>query len=93
MKTNKLIDWLIEPKNKQKQKQRNKTKQNKTKNKTKTNKKTKQKQKQKQKKNTFVPHANEIWTKSYGPNYTKLWAFCQKTGVFKTIFDKALTPF
>ena len=33
----------------------------------------------------FIPHASEIWTKSYGPNYTKFWAFCQKTGVFKTI--------
>ena len=31
-----------------------------------------------------VPHASEIWTKSYGPNYTKFWAFWQKTGVFKT---------
>ena len=32
----------------------------------------------------------------YGPklswNYTKFWAFWQK-GVFKTIFDEALTPF
>ena len=26
----------------------------------------------------FVPHANKIWTKSYGPNYTKFWAFWQK---------------
>ena len=34
----------------------------------------------------FVPYASEIWTKSYGPNYTKFWAFWQKTG-FLTIFD------
>ena len=26
----------------------------------------------------FGPHAGEIWTKSYGPNYTKFWAFWQK---------------
>ena len=26
----------------------------------------------------FVPYASEIWTKSYGPNYTKFWAFWQK---------------
>ena len=31
-------------------------------------------------------------TKSYGPNYTKFRAFDKKR-VFKTIFDKALTPF
>ena len=41
----------------------------------------------------FVPHASENWTKSYGTNYMKCWTFWQKTGVFKTIFDKALTPF
>ena len=35
----------------------------------------------------FVPHASEIWTESYGPNYRKFWAFWQKTGLFKTIFD------
>ena len=23
-------------------------------------------------------HAGEIWTKSYGPNYTKFWTFWQK---------------
>ena len=35
----------------------------------------------------FVPHASEIWTKSYGPNYTKFWAFWQeKTGFFKNHF-------
>ena len=26
----------------------------------------------------FVPYASEIWTKSYGPNYTKFWAFWPK---------------
>ena len=26
----------------------------------------------------FVPHASEIWTKSYGPSYTKFWASWQK---------------
>ena len=26
----------------------------------------------------FVPHASEILTKSYGPNYTKFWAFNKK---------------
>ena len=26
----------------------------------------------------FVPYASEIWTKSYGPNYTKFWAFREK---------------
>ena len=25
----------------------------------------------------FLPYANEIWTKSYGPNYVKFWAFWQ----------------
>ena len=30
----------------------------------------------------FVPYASEIWTKSYGPNYTKFWAFWQKTVFF-----------
>ena len=43
--------------------------------------------------NLFVPYTSEIWTKSYGPNYTKFWAFWQKSEVSKTIFDKALTPF
>ena len=41
----------------------------------------------------FVPHASEIWTKSNGPNYTKFWAFWQKSKFFKTIFDKALMLF
>ena len=27
----------------------------------------------------FVPHASEIWTKSYGPNYTKFLSFLTKT--------------
>ena len=26
----------------------------------------------------FVPHASEIWSKSYGPIYTELWAFWKK---------------
>ena len=26
----------------------------------------------------FLPYASEIWTKSYGPNYTKYWAFDKK---------------
>ena len=26
----------------------------------------------------FVLNASEIWTKSYGPNCTKYWAFWQK---------------
>ena len=26
----------------------------------------------------FEPHAGKIWTKSYGPNYTKFGAFWQK---------------
>ena len=26
----------------------------------------------------FVPYASEIWTKSYGPNYKKFWAFREK---------------
>ena len=38
----------------------------------------------------FVPHASEIWTKAFGPNYIKFWAFWQKTGSFKTIFDKCV---
>ena len=29
-------------------------------------------------KKIFLPHASEIWTNSYGPNYTKFWAFWQK---------------
>ena len=35
----------------------------------------------------FLLHASEIWTKSYGPNYTKYWAFWQKTCFFITIID------
>ena len=38
----------------------------------------------------FVPHASEIWTKSYGPNYTKFWAFWQKTGFFKNHFWQSI---
>ena len=41
----------------------------------------------------FVSYAGEIWTKLYGPNHTKFWAFDQKNGVFITFFDKELTPF
>ena len=42
----------------------------------------------------FVPHASEISTESYGPNYIKFCElFDKKTGFFKTIFDKALAPF
>ena len=26
----------------------------------------------------FVPYASEIWTKLYGPNYTKFWDFWKK---------------
>ena len=43
----------------------------------------------------FVPYACEIWRKSYGPNYTKFWAFWQKknkqtnkNGVFTSIFNR-----
>ena len=42
---------------------------------------------------TFVPHASEIWTKSYGPNYTQIFSILTKNWGFKIIFDKALTPF
>ena len=38
----------------------------------------------------FGPHAGEIWTKSYGPKYTKFWAFWPK---IVHHFDKALIPF
>ena len=38
----------------------------------------------------FIPPAGETWTKSYGPNYAKLWAFWQK---LETIFDNVLTRF
>ena len=34
----------------------------------------------------FVPHASEIWTKSYGPKYTKFGAFLQKKQVFYNLF-------
>ena len=30
----------------------------------------------------FVPYAGEIWTKSYGPNYTKFSAFWPKKCFF-----------
>ena len=38
-----------------------------------------------------IIYACEIWTKLYGPNYTKFWAYWQKTGFFKIPFDKELT--
>ena len=28
-----------------------------------------------------MAYASETWTKSYGPNYTKFWAFWQKKNV------------
>ena len=34
----------------------------------------------------FVLHASVIWTKLYGPNYTKFWAFWQKTGFLKPLW-------
>ena len=34
----------------------------------------------------FVPYASEIWTKSYGPNYVKFWAFWQKNRIFYNHF-------
>ena len=37
----------------------------------------------------FVPHGSEIWTKSYGRNYTKFWAFWKKNRFFKIIFWKS----
>ena len=36
----------------------------------------------------FVPHASEIWTKSYDPNYTKIWAFWQKTGFLNHFWQR-----
>ena len=41
----------------------------------------------------FGPHADESWTNSYGPKWTKIWALGQKLEFLKNIFDKALTPF
>ena len=34
----------------------------------------------------FLPYASEIWTKSYGPNYTKRWAFWQNGFFFYNHF-------
>ena len=31
-------------------------------------------------KKMFVPHSSAIWTKSYGSNYTKFWAFFSHFG-------------
>ena len=39
----------------------------------------------------FVPHASEIWRKSYGPNLQNFKPFYREPGFFKTIVDKALT--
>ena len=36
----------------------------------------------------FVPHASEIWTKSYGPNYTKFELFDKKMGFLKPFLTK-----
>ena len=33
-----------------------------------------------------LPYASEIWTKLYGPNYTKFWDFDKKTSFFITNF-------
>ena len=42
----------------------------------------------------FGAHTGEIWTKSYGPIYTKFWFFFwRKPDFLKTIFDKVLTLF
>ena len=38
----------------------------------------------------FVPYASEIWTKSYGPNNTKFWAFWHKTGFFHNHFRQRI---
>ena len=34
-------------------------------------------------KNVCTIDASEVWTKSYGPSYTKFWAFWQKSGFIK----------
>ena len=36
----------------------------------------------------FEPHAGEIWTKSYGPKWTNIWAFWQKKKQVKTKTNK-----
>ena len=36
----------------------------------------------------FVLYASEIWTKSYGPNYTKFWAFWQKTSFYNQFWQR-----
>ena len=35
----------------------------------------------------FVLHASEIWTKPYGPNYTKFWAFWQQQQQNQRVFE------
>ena len=41
-------------------------------------------------KKMFVPYASEVRTKSYGPNYTEVWAFWKKKKrVFITILTKS----
>ena len=46
----------------------------------------------------FVLYASEIWKKLYSPNFTNFEHFekkkkKKKKKIFKTILDKALTPF
>ena len=42
----------------------------------------------------FVPRIGEIWTESYGTNYTLFLSFFdEKLRFFKTIFHKVLMPF
>ena len=41
----------------------------------------------------FFTHTSEIWTKSYGPNYTKFWAFRQKKKSLMQIINFKTTIF
>ena len=41
----------------------------------------------------FRPHASEIWTKSYGLNFTKFLAFWQKVRFKKIILYNEFMPF
>ena len=36
----------------------------------------------------FVPYASDFWTKSYGPKYTKFWAFCQKSVFYNHFWQR-----
>ena len=36
----------------------------------------------------FVPYASEIWTKSYGPNYTKFGGLWQKMGFYNNFWQR-----